>query len=385
MKFDFAVLGATGEEGSIASRDLLNSGYSVLLCGRNPARIKNLLTNKKAKFSYVDLTNIKATAKTLKSSGARITLNCAELRLNIEAMKACLLAKMHYLDLGGLQEMTVKQYKLDKEFRKRNLIALLGCGSTPGISNVMAAYAVNQMDSVERIDLGFAWDSQPKTFILPYSFESIVYEVTTPSVIMKDGKLTKSKVCEFEGVKNFMKIGMQKTYCIVHSEVFTFYRYFRNKGLKDVHYWAGFPEHSFKVIETLIELGFSSKKPLKVNGNELVPVDFSREVLKNIERPKDYKEIEDVWVKVTGEKNGERRLIEIGCLVETIDGWEDYGSNVDTGMTISIMAQMILKGIIDGDEGIGVTAPEVVVPSKPFFHQLTKRGMKIYVDNKQFL
>ena len=384
MKFDFAVLGATGEEGSIASRDLIHSGYSVLMCGRNPARIKQLLKNKKAKFAPVDLTNINATAKTIKESGAKIVLNCAELRLNLLAMKACILAKAHYLDLGGLQEMTVQQYKLDKELRKRNLIALLGCGSTPGISNVMAAFAVNQMDTVERIDLGFAWNSTPKQFILPYSFESIVYEITTPSVIMKDGKLMKSRVCEFSGVKNFMKIGEQKTYCIVHSEVFTFYRYFKKKGLKEVHYWAGFPEHSFKVLELLIELGFSSDKPIKIGGTEIRPVDFSREVLKNVKKPDDYKEVEDVWVKVIGEKNGERRIIEIGCLVESLKGWEDYASNVDTGMTISIMAQMIFQGIISEDY-IGVTAPEVVVPPKPFFHELLKRGMKIYIDKKEFI
>ena len=297
-------------------------------------------------------------------------------------MKACLSAKVHYLDLGGLQEMTIKQYKLDKEFRKKKLLALLGCGSTPGISNVMTAYAINQLSSVERIDLGFAWDSNPKVFALPYSFESIVHELTTPATIMRNGKLVKSKVCEFTGVKSFLKLGPQKTYCIVHSEVYTFYKYFRKKGLKEIHYWAGFPDHSFKVIDTLIKLGFGSKKSAKINGCNVRPVDLSRQVLKNIERPEDYKETEEVWVKVTGKKNSEKRVIEVGCSVETKKGWEAYGSNIDTGMTISIMAQMLLGKLITRK---GVVAPEVVVPAKPFFRELTKRGMKIYVDKKQFL
>lgn len=382
MKFDFVVLGATGEEGSIASRDLLESGYSVLLCGRNSSRIKHLLKNKNAKFAYTDLNNVKAAAKILKKSGAKIALNCAELRMNLHAMKACLISGLHYLDLGGLQEMTVKQYKLDRAFRKKNLVALLGCGSTPGISNVMAAYAVHQMDTISRIDVGFAWDSNIKKFILPYSIESIAHEVTSIPVILKDGKLQKAKVCEFEGVKSFMKIGPQKTYCIVHSEVFTFYRYFKEKGLKDIHYWAGFPEHSFKVIDLLIELGFCSKEPIKVQGVEIRPVDFTREVLKKIEKPVGYTEIEDIWVKVTGEKNNEPRVIEVGCLVQSLKGWEDAASNVDTGMTISIMAQMINNGEIDE---VGATAPEVAVPPKPFFRELRKRGMTIYLDKKQFI
>ena len=70
-KFDFVVLGATGEEGNISSKDLLESGYSVLLCGRNKSRVKNLLEYKKAKFAYVDLNDIKKTASILKSSGAK--------------------------------------------------------------------------------------------------------------------------------------------------------------------------------------------------------------------------------------------------------------------------------------------------------------------------
>lgn len=34
MNFDFIVLGATGMQGRIVSRDLLETGYSVLLCGQ---------------------------------------------------------------------------------------------------------------------------------------------------------------------------------------------------------------------------------------------------------------------------------------------------------------------------------------------------------------
>lgn len=35
MNFDFVVLGATGMQGRIVVRDLLEKGYSVLLCGRD--------------------------------------------------------------------------------------------------------------------------------------------------------------------------------------------------------------------------------------------------------------------------------------------------------------------------------------------------------------
>jgi len=297
-------------------------------------------------------------------------------------MKSCLISGLHYLDLGGLQEMTIQQYKLDKDFKKKKLTALLGCGSTPGISNVMANYAVDKLDFVEHIEVGFAWDSNIKKFILPYSIESIVHELTTDPIILDNGKFKKTKACSFEGALKFKGIKKQNTYCIVHSEVFTFKKYFGKKGLKFVHYKAGFPEHSFRILDMLIKLGFGSKEPIKINGIDLRPIDFTREVLKKINRPENYKETEDVWIKAYGEKNGKPKKIEMDCVVKTLKGWEKFGSNINTGMSISIMAQMLNKNLINKN---GITAPEEAVPPMLFFKELKKRGMRVYEDDREIV
>lgn len=57
-------------------------------------------------------------------------------------------AGVHYTDLGGLFHYTRKQLALKDEFRKKNLTAVLGSGITPGITNVMAAYAASKLDTV---------------------------------------------------------------------------------------------------------------------------------------------------------------------------------------------------------------------------------------------
>lgn len=368
--FDFVLIGATGEQGSIAARDLLGGKYKVLLCGRKKDKIKTLLRRKNADFAYVDLRDSQKTSEIIKKSRASIVLNCAELAWNIQAMEACLDAGVHYLDLGGLQEMTVKQFKYDRAYKQKQLLALLGCGSTPGIANVMAAYAVEQLDRVDHIDLGFAWDSNIKKFVLPYSFESMVYELTTPPVVLENGRFKTAKACAIEGITTFMGVGRQAIYCIVHSEVVTFYRYFKKKGLQSVHYKAGFPAHSYRVIEILMELGFASKEA----------IDFTSQVLSELKQPSHYKETEDLWVKVIGTQNGRPKTIEMDCLVRTSSEWRDAGSNVDTGRTIAIMAQMLLKGQI---QGVGVMAPEICVPHLPFFKELEARGMKIYRNGKR--
>jgi saccharopine dehydrogenase-like NADP-dependent oxidoreductase len=98
-----------------------------------------------------------------------------------------------------------------------------------------------------------------------------------------------------------------------------------------------------------------------------------------LERPKNYKEKEDLWVKITGRKEKEKKIIKMSCIAETLKGWEDAGCNIDTGMPISIMAQMIKKDIIKDK---GSFAPEGVVPAAPFFLELKKRKMKVYENGK---
>ena len=380
MKYDFIVFGGTGLQGRICSRDLLESGYNILLVGRDPSGIKNLLKNKRAGFLKIDLRDQRAIEETIKKSGADVVVNCAELIFNVPIMKACLKTKKSLTDLGGLQKVTAEQFKLYSKFKKARILNLTGCGSTPGIANVMAAFAIKEFDSVDTINLGFAWDSNIKKFVVPYSIQSIFDELTDAPVTFHDGKFVKESRMFCRGVARFKSVGKQTVYCIVHSEVYTFSKYFKNKKLKNIHYMAGFPEHSIKTIQMLIDLGFHSKEPIEISGARIRPLDFTIKTLKKMPIPKGYKEIENLWVKIDGIKNKERAKTEMNCIIGTLKGWEDAGSNVDTGRTISIMSQMLKKRLI---EERGVYAPEAVVPQELFFKELAKRKMWIYENNKR--
>ena len=67
------------------------------------------------------------------------------------------------------------------------------------------------------------------------------------------------------------------------------------------------------------------------------------------------------------------------CIAPTLDGWEDAGCNIDTGISASIIAQMIKKDII---KERGSFSPEAVVPTELFFEELAKKQMFIYENNK---
>lgn len=382
MKYDFVVLGGTGMQGKIASKDLLQNGYSVMICGRDPSRIHDLLKHRKADFAFVNMEDTGSITAVIKKSGASVVVNCSELVFNLNAMKACLEAEAHYLDLGGLHSMTLQQFKLHHSFLRKNLIAITGCGSAPGITNVMAAYASDFFDTIQDINLGFAWNSNIKKFYPPYSIRSIIDEFTQRPVVLHGGKLVTQPRYSCYSEYDHHLIGRQKAWCVVHSEVFTFWKYFRDQGLRNVHFMAGFPDHSLNVIFTLMDLGFASFHPIKVQGVPIVPADFLAQVMKRIKMPLGYKEKETLWLEVIGEKHGKKKKIEIDCIVQSLPGWEFAGSNVNTGMTISIMAQMVKKGFIVEE---GVTAPEKSIPPLPFFKELDRRGFHIYLNRKHIV
>ncbi|MBI2672018.1 saccharopine dehydrogenase NADP-binding domain-containing protein [Candidatus Woesearchaeota archaeon] len=380
MSFDFVVFGATGLQGKIVSKDLLENGYSVLLCGRDKSRVEHLLKKyKKTDFEYVDLRNINHATKVLKNSGANVSITCAEEDWDLNALKACIRANVHSLDLGSEIPMTIQQLNMHSLLAKKGLIHITGCGSVPGIGNVMLNYASNKFDTIDTIEVGYAWNSNLKKFVVPFSIQTILSEFTAPATDVIKRKVVKIVPLTTVTENHDKFVGDEIEFHVRHPETYTFYKYFKNKGLKNIKFYAEFPPHSFEKVKAMLDLGLGSKKEINFKGMKIKPVEFLTEVLKYLPYPKGYEEKEDLWIKVYGKKNGKKKVSEMNCVAPTLKGWEDAGCNIDTGMPASIMAQMIKNDVIKEK---GSFAPEAVIPPEPFFKELRKRKMKVYENGK---
>ena len=383
MRYDFVVLGATGMQGKIVSRDLLENNYSVLLCGRDKSRIEHLLNKhrKKTGFEYVDVTDIGHTAKIIKKSGANVVVNCVEGDQNLNSLNACILAGVNSIDLGSDIPLTRKQLALNKTLKNAGLIHITGCGSVPGIGNVMLNYADKKFDKIDTIEVGFAWDSNIKKFVVPFSMESILEEFTMYAPYFHNHKMVTIKPTESIVKAYHRGIGREKEFkCGHHPETYTFYKFCKKKGIKNIDFYAGFPEHSMQVIQALVDLGFESNKKINFKGVEMWPDEFLTELLKRLKMPKGYTETENLWVLIKGKHEGENKEILMECIVPPLKGWEDAGCNIDTGMPASIIAQMIKKRIINEK---GSFSPEAVVPPEIFFKELKKRKMNVFENGKR--
>ena len=386
MKYDFIVLGADGLQGQIVVRDLLERGYTVFACDIYKSKIGSIIRKygpSRSFFSFVDLRDIKATTAAILESGADTVINCADMYWNVNVYRACIEAKTHCVDLGSWIELTEEQLAMTTLFKKIKRTAITGCGSVPGIGNVMLRYVAKKLDTLISADVGFAWSSNQKKFVVPFSMKSILEEFTYSPRYIKNGKVVESKPLEIFLEKDFRLIGHQKSFLVQHPELFTFFHYFKNQGLKNVRFFAGFPSHSLEKIYTLIELGFHSDKPVEIPElkGKIAPFDLLNPIFKRLKTPRGYTESENLWLEVKGIKNSKSQTILMECLVPPIKAWERHGCNIDTGFPATIIAKMIKDGVIKTP---GSFAPEAIVPENYFFAELKKKGLAVY-ENGQII
>ena len=180
------VLGAAGAMAAVAIKDLLELGGDVSITAadfRMPS-----FNDKRIRSVTVDVNDIENTAKILE--GHDVVLNCVNYYFNVPVMKAALMARVPYIDLGGLYHGTLKQYELNNDFKNAGIPALLGMGSTPGITNVMAGELAEKLDAVEELHVRVACYDETASGPLPvpYALDTVLDEFAMEPMVFRNGK-----------------------------------------------------------------------------------------------------------------------------------------------------------------------------------------------------
>lgn len=379
MKYDFLVIGSSGMQGRIVARDLLESGFKIYCADLyREGSEENLSNFPGTMFNFIDLRDFDGSNRMIGNIDANVVINCAEGDWNSDVYKMCLVSGSHIIDLGSDIPMTKTQLAMSNDFKTAGIIGVTGCGSTPGINNIMFRHASDLFDEITTVELGFAWDSDVKKFVVPFSIESIVEELTDPAPYVDNGIWLEIDPAGTEIIREFREIGSQKCYMVRHPETYTLYNDYKKLGLKNLRFYAGFPEHSLEIIKKLIDLGLGAKDLIRFEKDDIRPVDAVSRILTRLPRPANYSEKENLWVEVSGkDKDKNIKIVKMECIVSTLPGWTNAGCNVDTGMPASIIAQMIADRRITKT---GSFVPDTVVNPADFFSELRKKGMTVYQD-----
>ncbi len=229
-----AVLGAGGTIAPPIVADLAESEEvaSMVLLDLDQARAATVAERHgggKATAARVDARAVDRLASALE--GVDVLVNTASYRVNLEAMQACLTAGCNYLDLGGLYWMTRRQIELWPEFEREGLLAVLGIGSSPGKTNLMAARGVRALgagaDGIDSIEVMAAGrdPAAPDDGRLrpPYAIQTLVDELTLAPVVLREGRPVEIEPLTPGGAVGYGEpIGMAETIFTLHSELATF-------------------------------------------------------------------------------------------------------------------------------------------------------------------
>jgi lysine 6-dehydrogenase len=327
----------------------------------------------KARGAFADVRQTKPLAKLL--HGCDVVVNCTQYNWNLEVMRAALAAQVHYMDLGGLYHMTRKQFALDRDFRRIGKLAVPGIGGAPGIMNVMARTLADKMDRVDSIRVYNAGaDQQKYDSAIAYSFSiaTILDELTMSPIHFVGGKYVAKPILSEPEFATFAppigKITMRHS---IHSELGTLAESFRKKGVKEVFFKINYDPKLVELVRTLVDAGFTSSDPIDVKGAQVVPRDVLLALMQQKAPTKTPLDVEALRVIVTG-KIGRKPA---GLAMEM---WANHTTRPqlsavarDTGFPAAIAAVMHGRGEIPG---VGVQAPENVIPPEPFFRELKKRG-----------
>lgn len=373
------VLGGMGLTGRCAVFDLIENNKMDEIIVADI--VKNLdFGDPRVKFVKQDVNDKDSLVKTLR--GADVVINAVQYYHNMKIMKAALEAKTNYIDFGGLYRITLEQLTLDQEFKDAGLLAIIGMGAQPGISNIMASYAVSKMDKVDEIIIRDGWIDKTNYQKLFFTWSpSTLFDELTLKAVHFDGSIVESDPFGVSEEYDFgWEIGKAKIFRSIHSEIATLPASFTEKGIKYIEWKEGSAE--IEKLKFLTDIGFGRLDKVKAGGSEVVPREFLFDFLKsqNMFAPPENVQVMDYEMTIVTAKGideGRPKKVEMRAYFKYDEKWKVSASQKEVGVPGSIIAQMIMTGVIKGK---GVKPPEQIVPVKPFFAELGKRDIKIKAE-----
>lgn len=392
------VLGASGQIGAYTVQDLVEFYKAdVIATSRKLSNVKKAMTDLKladrVKFAELDANNTSAVANLANAEKVDTVVNCAWYQTNLSVMEACLRAGAHYTDLGGLFDFTLKQLQLDQKWKDANLNATIGLGSTPGLTNIAGAAGAAKLEKVDTINIYCTWGNTLPTKEPGwpgYSIRTVMDEFTQEPVMWLDGKHVKQPVLSGETTVTMQDpIGKITAYYVKHSEPATMGKYI-GKGCRNVTFRIGFPSTDFATFKTLKNLGFADTSEIQVGEVKISPLDYlttmyQRAISKSRSEapPHDEYEYDAFRVDVSGSVRDSPATVTYYIIT-----WNDpetgTSSARDTAVPPSVVSQWQATQKI---RSAGVFPAEAVVDPIPFFHEVSKRKIRVeehFTETRKF-
>lgn len=264
---------------------------NIILASRTIDKCLKIKKSVKKKYNAditiieLDADNVNETVSIINKFKPFLVINLALPYQDLNIMDACLITKTHYLDTANYEPKDEAKFEYKwqwdymKSFEEKGIMALLGSGFDPGVTNVFTAYTKKHyLDCIDCLDILDCNDGDHgHPFATNFNPEINIREVTSNSKYWEDkqwkiGPALKSKISF-----NFPEIGHKNMYLMYHEELESLIKHFPE--IKKARFWMTFGDNYLKYLEVLENIGMTSIVPVNHNGAEIIPLEFLKTIL----------------------------------------------------------------------------------------------------------
>ncbi len=367
----------------------------MVVADYDPARVEHALLqvagDRRFAGARVDASSVDAMVALIREQQITHVLNAVDPRFVMPIFDACFAAGVTYLDmamslsrphpeqpyaLAGLK-LGDEQFAKAEAWERAGRLALVGIGVEPGLSDIFARYAQDELFS--EIDEAGVRDGANLVvdgydFAPSFSIWTTIEECLNPPAIWEEGKgwfttppFSEPEVFEFpEG------IGPVECVNVEHEEVLLIPRWVKAKR---VTFKYGLGDEFINVLKVLHTLGLDRTEPVSVKGVAVSPRDVVAACLPDpagLGARMHGKTCAGTYVTGRG-KDGRPRAVYLYHVVDSDWSWQEYRSQAVVWQT-AINPVVALELLASGTwSGAGVLGPEAFAP-RPFLDLLTAYG-----------
>ena len=379
------VVGTGGVGGAVAAiaarRDFFER---IVFADLDPARAEAVRArDERFGAAQLDASDATAIAELARAEKANVILNATDPRFNPAIFQAAFDAGCTYLDMAmtlsvpGGEKLGDAQFARDGEWRERGLLALVGIGVEPGLSDVFARYAADHLFSaIDEVGVRDGADLvvDGYDFAPTFSIWTTIEECLNPPVIWEKerGWYTTEPFSEPELFTFPEGIGPIECVNVEHEEVLLVPRWV---DCRRVTFKYGLGEEFIDVLKTLHKLGLDSTVPVRVRGVEVAPRDLVAAALPDPAGLGDRmrgRTCAGTFVTGTG-TDGQPRATYLYHVVDNEESMRRDGAQAvvwQTALNPVVALELVASGVWSGE---GVLGPEAF-DAVPFLELLGSYG-----------
>jgi saccharopine dehydrogenase (NAD+, L-lysine-forming) len=283
-----------------------------------------------------------------------LVINVALPYQDLPIMDACLETGVHYLDTANYEPKDEAKFEYSwqwayhERFKEKGIMALLGAGFDPGVTNVFTAYAAKHyFDEIHYLDIvDCNGGDHGQAFATNFNPEINIREITQRGKYWENGDWHETDPISVREDLDYPNVGVRASYLLFHEELESLVKHFPT--LKRARFWMTFGEQYLTHLRVLENVGMTSIQPVEFQGQKIVPLEFLKAVLPNPgSLAEGYTGMTCIGTYVTGLKDGKEKTIFIYNNCDHAVCNAEVGAQAvsyTTGVPAMIGASMMLQG-----------------------------------------